>query len=718
MFTRRLCIALAGAALIAAAPAHALAPKPHLIVHGSGSAVSGLNGLASPTSISADGTYAIVVSSATDALPGFADHNGTGTDIYRVNLHTGQVELVSQSVAGGANGGNGASEEATVSPSGRFVAFTSAATDLVPGFVDHNGANGDIFMRDMDTGQTVLVTHKAALTTHGANANSYLVVLHWSSDSRYLFLISFATDLVSGQVDAAGTGDVFRYDRLTGASTLVTATTASPTTAGGFGDNVSMSADGTHAAFDAPSTAYVSPFTDNNGAGGWDVYERDVSAGTTTLVSGAGGSASAGANGGCSGGPTNADGGAVGFACDGTNLVAGFVDHNGASADAYMHVSSGATTLLSGAVGSSTQGANDAAWVQYLSDDRSFAVVGSPATNLVPGFVDGNGADPDVFIRDIAAGGTRLLTASTAGPTHGAGKDSGFAAASADGHTLFVYSPATDLTPGFSGSATQTELYRYDVAGGSASLVSGIGSTQGNEATFGAFPSADGSTVLFESPSTNLLPGFLNANGAASDAFASYAVAPTAKAAARATAPLTAAFDAAESADLDGTIANYAWTFGDGQTGTGVTPSHVYAHGGTYTATLTVTDDSGNTAAATSSVTVKPAIPHVGLKLGGARTQRLGRKGRLTVTAKCDVKCRLGVSGTLTRGFGKLKRPRTATVKARTTVVLTLHVAKRKRPGIRIALRRGKHVTAKLRVKAAATGYAATIKRRSVKLKR
>lgn len=53
------------------------------------------------------------------------------------------------------------------------------------------------------------------------------------------------------------------------------------------------------------------------------------------------------------------------------------------------------------------------------------------------------------------------------------------------------------------------------------------------------------------------------------------------------------AFDAGRSFDVDGTIVSYEWSFGDGETETGPMPAHVYAQAGTYTATLTVTDDHG-----------------------------------------------------------------------------------------------------------------------------
>ena len=66
-----------------------------------------------------------------------------------------------------------------------------------------------------------------------------------------------------------------------------------------------------------------------------------------------------------------------------------------------------------------------------------------------------------------------------------------------------------------------------------------------------------------------------------------------------------AGFDGSGSTDADGTIAGYAWNFGDGSAhGTGATPSHTYAAAGTYTVTLTVTDDDGATDTVSHDVTV------------------------------------------------------------------------------------------------------------------
>jgi PKD repeat protein len=80
-------------------------------------------------------------------------------------------------------------------------------------------------------------------------------------------------------------------------------------------------------------------------------------------------------------------------------------------------------------------------------------------------------------------------------------------------------------------------------------------------------------------------------------------VAPTATFSSSA-ADRTASFDASASQDSDGTIASYSWDFGDGTTGSGKNTSHPYAAAGTYSVTLTVTDDDGAAGTVAQAVTV------------------------------------------------------------------------------------------------------------------
>ncbi|MDI3419032.1 PKD domain-containing protein [Streptomyces luteolus] len=63
-------------------------------------------------------------------------------------------------------------------------------------------------------------------------------------------------------------------------------------------------------------------------------------------------------------------------------------------------------------------------------------------------------------------------------------------------------------------------------------------------------------------------------------------------------------FDGSASADPDGSVASYAWDFGDGSTGSGATVDHIYSAAGTYTVTLTVSDDEGVEDAETKTVKV------------------------------------------------------------------------------------------------------------------
>jgi PKD repeat protein len=77
------------------------------------------------------------------------------------------------------------------------------------------------------------------------------------------------------------------------------------------------------------------------------------------------------------------------------------------------------------------------------------------------------------------------------------------------------------------------------------------------------------------------------------------------------TGPTTAAvnqalhFDASDSRDGDGQIVTYAWDFGNGAIGRGISVSHAYTRAGVYTATLTVTDDDGLTASAEHVVQIE-----------------------------------------------------------------------------------------------------------------
>ena len=93
---------------------------------------------------------------------------------------------------------------------------------------------------------------------------------------------------------------------------------------------------------------------------------------------------------------------------------------------------------------------------------------------------------------------------------------------------------------------------------------------------------------------------------------------------------LSCTFDGTASADADGRVTAYDWNFGDGSTGTGPTPQHTYAAGGTYQVQLTVTDDLRATGTWTGSVTASSAAPVVA-PVGVAGVNGLGSSPAVTV---------------------------------------------------------------------------------------
>lgn len=75
------------------------------------------------------------------------------------------------------------------------------------------------------------------------------------------------------------------------------------------------------------------------------------------------------------------------------------------------------------------------------------------------------------------------------------------------------------------------------------------------------------------------------------------------------TAPLTVAFDGSQSTDPDGTVSSWAWSFGDGTSGTGPSTTHLYSAPGSYTASLTVTDNGGAASTTSRSIVVNTVVP-------------------------------------------------------------------------------------------------------------
>lgn len=157
--------------------------------------------------------------------------------------------------------GNGDSSSPSISADGRWIAFASDATNLVPN--DTNGVT-DIFVHDRQTGETTRVS----VSTNGEQANGKSTFPAISGNGRYLAFQSDAANLVP--TDTNGLPDIFVHDRLTG-ETKRASVGLNGEQANGASSNVSISHDGRYLAYQTMASNLVRG--DDNSA--WDVYVYD-----------------------------------------------------------------------------------------------------------------------------------------------------------------------------------------------------------------------------------------------------------------------------------------------------------------------------------------------------------------------------------------------------------------------------------------------------------
>lgn len=212
--------------------------------------------------ISEDGRYVSFHSDANNLI--FGDTNGT-SDIFVHDRETGQTTRVSISTAGIQT--NGSSSTATISSDGRYVAFSSNATNLVAG--DTNGET-DIFLRDRELNETTRIS----IATDGSQANSYSPARpDISADGNIVIFTSWASNLVPGDVN--GTYDVFLRDRVLAETNLV-----SQGSEGTYGNSWSwrpaISADGLLIVFESAASNLVGGDTNIGCDTNWDnIYEEN-----------------------------------------------------------------------------------------------------------------------------------------------------------------------------------------------------------------------------------------------------------------------------------------------------------------------------------------------------------------------------------------------------------------------------------------------------------
>ena len=333
------------------------------------------NGDAVDPSISEDGRVIAFQSDATNLVPG--DTNGVH-DIFVRDRAAGVTTRISVSNAGGQ--GNAISAQPAISGDGRYVAFTSMASNLVGG--DSNG-RGDIFVHDRVLGQTT----RASVGPAGAEGNGTSSKPSISRNGNRIAFHSSASNLTA-QSDTNGTDDVFVASRT---AVLLRASQSSSSVQGNLSSrDAAISADGRTVVYHSGASNLVAGDTNDRR----DIFRHEIVTALTTLVSASG--ACGAANGDSQAPSISADGRRVAYSSTASNLVG--TDGNGATTDVFvtdLAAAPGArNTLVS--VSSGGVAANGASAFPALSHNGVVTAFHSSATNLVAG--DTNAA-LDVFAR-------------------------------------------------------------------------------------------------------------------------------------------------------------------------------------------------------------------------------------------------------------------------------------------------------------------------------
>lgn len=214
-------------------------------------------------SISPDGRYLTFSSNATNLIPGV--DNGAG-QIYFRNLDSGLTELVS--VGHDGNPGDANSWMPEISRDGGRIGFVSGATNLVPG---DDGGQPDVFVRDLDAGTTV----RASVNMDGDDPDNRSGPPSLSDDGSIVTFWSRATDLVPG--DTNGMDDIFLRNLPMGVTERVSLSDAGAQATGGGSWYPVLTPGARYAVFMSDAADLVPD--DGNGWG--DVFARDRMHGTT-----------------------------------------------------------------------------------------------------------------------------------------------------------------------------------------------------------------------------------------------------------------------------------------------------------------------------------------------------------------------------------------------------------------------------------------------------
>jgi hypothetical protein len=492
-----------------------------LVSHTPGSATTGADGDSDAPRVSSDGRFVVYESKAADLVAGQAGLRGE-MNVFLYDATTGINTLVSHRFNSATTAADDLSETSLATGfgfganSGRFLLFSSFATDLVAG---QNGPiTVNLFLYDTSTGTTTLVSHTVSSRLTGCDDETFQADI--TPDGKSVVFESLATDEVPGE-QTGGEGNIFLYNPATDTTRLISGSfegsANSPTDAADdFSYLPLISADGRIITYISQADDLVNGQVASSGGATQNVFCYDTVLGTTSLVSHAAGSFVTTGNDNCTEEVVSADGSTIAFLSKATNLTAGQGANSG---NVFLYdTASGALTLASHVAGAPAVAAGAVDVINSgtfddlsLSADGRFLCYEDLAGDVAAGQSGPSGGE-NVFLYDRLSGQNTLVsrvdgTAATAGDN-----DSLFGYLSPDGSSIALLSGATNLVPGLTVADSGQNLFVYDVPAGTGPALVSRSAFQaaGSSLVYGS--SADGRYVVFTSDARNVVPGQVDTN--------------------------------------------------------------------------------------------------------------------------------------------------------------------------------------------------------------
>jgi Tol biopolymer transport system component len=441
---RTTCTLLTAAVLAAAAPSAHAAKDDLLLVSAPLAAPFALDGGSERPSVSRDGRFVAFQSAAMNLVPG--DVNGK-VDIFVKDLATGEVDLVSRSTTGMQADDN--ASWPSISADGRYVAFSSGADNLVAG-VTSSSTGSHVFVRDRQQGTTIAADRTIAGTIGTGSATSASI----SANGRKVAFLSISHNLVAG-VDEQSLVDAYVKDLDSGNIVLISrASGPSGTPSNGTTSEVRISADGTQAAF-------VTTASNLGTANSLEkVYRRGtVNDAPLVLVSRAAGANGAAADADAERPAISADGNVVAFQSAAENLSG--LDTTGTT-DVYTRsISATTVSLMSRANGFLGAAADDISFTPSISDDGNRVAFGTYSDNIG---ADDNDNGMNVYVRDRTANTTTYVSRASGAAGLPGGENSDQPAISGDGRWVAFRGQGDNLSD--LDSDDYADIFSRDVLGG------------------------------------------------------------------------------------------------------------------------------------------------------------------------------------------------------------------------------------------------------------